>query len=81
MTSSLLCFLNEHKADGITLLAETYDVIAKEYDRGDGQKMFCLNYDQIKSPKTPVTNECRGAIVTLTESGWGFLMPSVRPLF
>lgn len=73
MTSSLLHFLNAYETDGITQLVNIYDVIAKEYDRGDGQKMYCLNYDQIKSPKTPVTNECRGAIVTLTESGWIFL--------
>lgn len=73
MTSSLLHFLDTYEAAGVTALVKTYDVIAKEYDRGDGQKMFCLNYDQIKSPKTPVTDECRGAIVTLTKSGWIFL--------
>lgn len=73
MKSNLIEFLNNAGDRAIEMLVQETAVIAKEYDRGDGQKMYCLNYDQINSPKTPVTNECRGAIVTITESGWTFL--------
>lgn len=73
MKSNLIEFLNNAGDRAIETLVQETAVIAKEYDRGDGQKMYCLNYDQINSPKTPVTNECRGVIVTMTESGWTFL--------
>lgn len=47
------------KQNGIGKLHEEFGVIAKHYDEG----LIVLNYDQIKSPKNDITNECRGLIL------------------
>ena len=50
-------FIKEH---GLKKFIEETKVIVKEYSEA---KLIVLNYNQIESPKNPMTSECRGLIL------------------
>lgn len=74
MSDALIQFIEENGIEG---LVEELSIKVKHYDRGDGQTMYVLNYDQINSPKGhPVSDLCRGSIVSNVGGSWVYLCKS-----
>lgn len=60
MTLQVIEFIKQH---GFNALTEQFAVSVKDFETPQGDILTVINYNQIDTPKNPITNECRSLIL------------------